>query len=82
MCDQHDLALRQVVFLCHRLAGILQQQFELGNRQKKMTVDILAGTHLSIRKPRSLSVTSSLLTFLGAPLVSLGIGKWKQDYLS
>ena len=47
-----------------------------------MAVAILVGTHLSINKPRSLSVTSGVLRVLGAPIVNLAIGKWKQDYLS
>ena len=47
-----------------------------------MAVAILVGTGLSIRKPRSLSVTRADLRVLGAPLVNLHIRKWKQEYLS
>ena len=47
-----------------------------------MAVAILVGTHLSINKLRALSVTSGVLRVLEAAIVSLVIGKWKQNYLS
>ena len=42
-----------------------------------MAVAILVGTGLSIRKPRSLSVTRADLRVLRALLVSLALRKWK-----